>query len=150
MTNRLRVKSMADAIKQLKAWKAESEKLVREKLDLETSCDQLKDNFLKEQDAKNALRRQFDEVKSNFADLKKKLHDSELEVSRLNGFMQRVREEDAVNDPLVEIEDQNGKRQVSKRFPSNSMQYFGNALGNDEYVRDEYGRQTKKPHWTSY
>lgn len=95
-----------------------------------------------------------DEVKTTreqFADLKKRLHASEVECSRLNGYMQRVREDDNVADPLVEVEDGNGKRQVSKRFPSNS--YTQNSMMggcSTTYETDDYGRRVKREHWTSY
>lgn len=92
-----------------------------------------------------------EEKAAQFAELKKRLHASEVECSRLSGYMQRVREDDNVADPLVEVEDGNGKRQVSKRFPSNShMQNSMMGGCSTTYETDDYGRRVKREHWTSY
>lgn len=64
-------------------------------------------------------------VSDNNADLKRRLLNAQLENARNEGYLQRVREDDNVNDPVVEIEDANGKRIVSKRFPMRQgPQYF--------------------------
>lgn len=94
-----------------------------------------------------------EEKASQFNDLKKRLHDSELECSRLKGYMERVREDDNVADPLVEVEDGNGKRHVSKRWPSNGMNnVYGSTdlSSNGEYVSGPYSERKKREHWITY
>lgn len=100
------------------------------------------------------LRAAQDEVKTTreqFADLKMRLHTEELENARLKGYMERVREDDNVADPLVEVEDAGGKRQVSKRWPSNGYQHNTGMAGcNTDFATGDYGRRAKPQHWTSY
>lgn len=88
-----------------------------------------------------------DETRKNFADLKERLLTAETEVARLNGYMQRVREDDNVADPLVEVEDECGRRQVSKRHPQQRCHADSSSMR--EYMT--MGRDTeKRKHWTSY
>lgn len=99
-----------------------------------------------------AARNEIKTTREQFADLKKKLYDAEIELANLRGFISRVREDDAVRDPLVEVENEQGKRQVSKRFPSNSPITY--IMQNHDYVPDRQlfggiNRETPK-HWTSY
>ena len=42
---------------------------------------------------RDLARKEAKETKENFADLKERLHSAELENSRLNGYLQRVKEE---------------------------------------------------------
>lgn len=89
-------------------------------------------------------------TREQFADLKKRLFDSEQECARLRGYVERVREDDAVADPLVEVDDGNGKRMVSKRYPSNAcLPSAGcNAMSANF---DNYGNRREKPkHWVTY
>lgn len=87
------------------------------------------------------------EVHDQFADLKQRLHDNEVELSRLRGYLERVHEDDIVSDGFVEIEDEQGKRMVPKRSPPR-MIVPGNNFEMPSY--DNYGREKKRTHWTSY
>jgi hypothetical protein len=89
-----------------------------------------------------------EEAWSHFADLKKKLYDAEMQNARNAGYLQRVSEDDAVADPLVEIDGPNGKRMVSKRYPSQTMVAYDATQ--DSVMGDLYSRREKPKHWTGY
>lgn len=92
-------------------------------------------------------------VTEQFADLKKRLHRSEMEVARLNGYLARVREDDTVREELVTTGDiEGGQRLVPKRkheFLGNSEECGGTLAGAMQY--DNYGSRREKPkHWIEY
>lgn len=97
------------------------------------------------------LKDEVKESRSQFADLKERLLNSETETARLRGYMSRVHEDDIVRDGFVEIGDEGGKRQVPKRPPpmQRSHQYEGNALEMSDTF-DNYGNRKPRTHWTSY
>lgn len=92
------------------------------------------------------------EAREQFADLKKRLHDSEMEVARLNGYLARVREDDVVREELITVGEPDGEqRMVPKRKP----EYLGNREErhsiHDMMSDGDYGRERKKPkHWIEY
>lgn len=113
---------------------------------------EVRNKLVAERSQRIAAEEETKKTRANFNDLKTRLHNAELETSRLNGYMQRVREDDNVADPLIEIIDASGTHRVSKRWPSNSMQFgaaSNNAAGND-YITDNYGNRQKKEHWITY
>lgn len=87
------------------------------------------------------------ESRSHFGDLKKRLHDSEAELARLRGYLDRVHEDDVVRDGMVDITDESGTRQVPKRPPP-MMRGYSEPMAVTGY--DQFGRQKKSTHWTSY
>lgn len=97
----------------------------------------------KAEQAETALR----ESRSHFADLKERLHNSETELARLRGYLDRVHEDDIVRDGLVEIEDGDGKRMVPKR-PA-PLRTVPHDAGMDAFLNHS-GTQRNRTHWTSY
>ncbi len=91
-----------------------------------------------------AAERELENIRKQFVDLKERLHRAELENARNEGYLQRVREDDNVRDPLVTIEGPEGKRMISKRHPMP----IRNTNGMHDYVNDMYGQKPK--HWVNY
>lgn len=83
-------------------------------------------------------------TREQFADLKERLHNAEMENARLRGYLGRVHEDDIVRDGFVEIEDAQGKRSVPKRpnplAPHQLVQHF--------FDNEPMG--ASRTHWTSY
>jgi hypothetical protein len=100
--------------------------------------------YVAERERATVAQNNLENFAKNNTDLKERLHNSEMKVARLEGYMDRVREDDAVSDPLVEVEGPNGKRLVSKRHPAPSH----DAIGSD--IHDYVGHQMRRQHWTSY
>ena len=98
---------------------------------------------------RDAARKEVEQVRSQFADLKRRLLEADTEQARLRGYLARVHEDDIVRDGLVEIEDGQGKRMVPKRPPpmmSASTEHY------DQFNTgmNGYGVEKNKTHWTSY
>lgn len=93
-----------------------------------------------------AARNDAEEVRRHFADLKERLSKAETEVARLGGYLERVREDDNVADPLVEVEDEHGRRMISKRRPSKHHSMRDHI----EDCRTMSMGAEKRKHWTSY
>jgi PHD/YefM family antitoxin component YafN of YafNO toxin-antitoxin module len=89
--------------------------------------------------------RELNETRKQFADLKERLHNAELTNARNDGYLQRVREDDNVADPLVETEGPEGKRMVSKRHPGNMLI----VNPQDEYFHS-MNRDNSRKHWVNY
>lgn len=138
-------KALRKALDEIDQHKATGEELVKK-------CDQLREAHRVEASARTNAQADAKAARAEHDDLKKRLLNSELECARLRGYMERVREDDLVADPLVEVEDQNGKRMVSKRYPSLTPVYTGADIGSDfAATYDEYGRKREKPkHWVTY
>lgn len=85
-------------------------------------------------------------INGSLADLKERLHQSEMELARLRGYLERVREDDVVRDELVEmppVHTDGPAQLVPKRHLSlpPAMPYehnFDGLLGQ------------RRKHWTSY
>jgi hypothetical protein len=105
-------------------------------------------NWLKQRDRADAAERIRDQIAKDNSDLKERLHSSETKIARLEGYMDRVREDDAVNDPMVEIDGPEGKRLVSKRYPSPRCE--GGTSFNDLMLHESGHGREKRRHWTSY
>lgn len=94
--------------------------------------------------------KQVDKVREQFADLKKRLHNSEMEVARLNGYLSRVREDDVVREDLVTTGDPDGGQRL---VPKRKHEHLGNREpGLDAMMGcDSYGNRRDKPkHWIEY
>lgn len=63
-------------------------------------------------DAKNEAVAREKDTREQFADLKKRLHNSEMEVARLNGYLARVREDDVVREDLVTVGEPGGEQRM--------------------------------------
>lgn len=142
---KLVVSGINDCMNQLRAALDTNDTLVSETI-------LLRDKVSVEYNRRLAAEEETKKTRANFGDLKKRLHEVELETSRLNGYMQRVREDDNVADPLIEIIDASGTHRVSKRWPSNSMQFgaASNMAAGNDYITDNYGNRQKKEHWITY
>lgn len=96
--------------------------------------------------------REFGEEKQKqFADLKKRLHDAEVENARLNGYLLRVQEDDVVREPLVKTVGPEGARMVPKRKHSSleNPAYDPTDFRSEDQRR--YGSRDEKPkHWIAY
>lgn len=92
------------------------------------------------------------EARGQFADLKKRLHNSEMEVARLNGYLARVREDDVVREDLVTVGEPGGEqRMVPKRKPEHLGNREEHHSIHDLMTDGGYGRERKKPkHWIEY
>lgn len=108
------------------------------------------DSYMNEKSARVAAQTERDETRSQFADLKERLLNAETELSRLRGYLARVHEDDVVRDGLVEIEDGQGKRSVPRRQPPFTMQVSEPYHSPILTTYDNYGREQKRTHWTSY
>lgn len=141
---KLQVNGINDALKQLRA--------ALDKIDVVT---RERDEAVRLRMEAAAARRTAEETviktREHFNDLKERLHNAEMETSRLNGYMQRVREDDNVADPLVPVTDGSGTRQVSKRWPSNGMaNSYGLQNAGCDYQHQAYGETKKREHWITY
>lgn len=92
-------------------------------------------------------------AQDQFADLKKRLFDSEMERQRLVGYTQRVQEDDVVREDLVTVGEPGGEqRMVPKRksaAPFSTMDY--REVNQMTPTYDQYGRERVKPkHWIEY
>lgn len=115
---------------------------------LHLDCGRAKEAHNNEYSRRLTAEKELNETRKQFADLKERLHIAELENARNEGYLQRVREDDNVADPLVEIESPEGKRMVSKRYPSNPV-YATNTMGLEEYHYNHYNKEKPK-HWVNY
>ena len=107
-------------------------------------------------DQQHLLEAEIKEVRKQFADLKERLSNSELENQRLRGYIARVQEDDTVREELIVTGDPDGERQmVPKRKPTQFLapsQYRNfeqeqMGLGYTSY----HDRDRPKPkHWVNY
>lgn len=102
-------------------------------------------------EAKEAAQEREKATRKQFDDLKFRLHNSEMEVARLNGYLSRVREDDVVREELVTIGDpEGGQRLVPKRKP----EFLGNREPRmtDLCAGESYGyhNRAKPKHWIEY
>lgn len=92
-----------------------------------------------------------DRTREQFADLKKRLHDSEIEIARLGGYLERVGEDDQVRDGVEMIKEEDGThlRQVRPPMRQRVASDDGRPMAP---VYDSYGRQVGKTrvHWVNY
>lgn len=92
------------------------------------------------------------ETHEQFADLKKRLHNAEMEVARLTGYISRVREDDTVREELVTIGDPEGEQRM---VPKRKHEYLGNrepdiSMSHMMGKYDRYGERKKPKHWIEY
>lgn len=130
-------KSLTEAIKEIRKLREAVEAATKRADEANTARSHERANRIRAEESEK-------ETRKNFADLKERLHNSEMDVARKEGYLDRVREDDRVSDPLVEIEGPEGKRFVSKRHPMPIMN-----TNDYELHRAMHGRE-KRTHWTSY
>ena len=147
MVTRRFPKSLKDAIAEIKSQRDVAALLLLQKDEMQDKRDKAEAQHRVEYNARLVIQRERDETAKQFADLKERLLTSETECARLRGYLERVREDDAVADPLVEIEGPDGKRLVSKRHPSPQHFITSNV---DHYEMARAMRGEKPKHWTSY
>jgi chromosome segregation ATPase len=98
--------------------------------------------------AVNEREKEIAAVREQFADLKKRLHDAEVENARLNGYLARVREDDAVREELVTVGEPGGEQRL---VPKRRYEPLASPPEPIEFLRDQYGRSREKPkHWIEY
>jgi|SRR5215472_3048043 len=93
------------------------------------------------------------EVRKQFADLKERLSNAEMENQRMRGYIQRVQEDDVVREELVTTGDPEGERMmVPKRKPTMFMQpQHYSELGDHGIMSGYSNRDRPKPkHWVTY
>ena len=86
-------KALRKALDEIDQHKATGEELVKK-------CDQLREAHRVEASARTNAQADAKAARAEHDDLKKRLLNSELECARLRGYMERVREDDLVADPL--------------------------------------------------
>ncbi len=134
-------KSLAEAIKEIRKLRTDLEAAEKRSDQAVATVREERGDRLRAQESEKKTR-------ENFEDLKRRLHNSEMEVARQNGYLERVAEDDRVADPLVEIDGQHGKTFVTKRHPAPRI----NTTGMDDFELHGgmYGGGEKRKHWTSY
>lgn len=110
-------------------------------------CEEIRRECRQAREHRDKAQADLKETRDHFADLKERLSNAEAETARLNGYLARVHEDDVVRDGMVEIEDEEGKRQVPKRPPPMMRAYWPGPVNTDT---DMYGRLKKQTHWTNY
>lgn len=92
------------------------------------------------------------ETREQFADLKKRLHNSEMEVARLNGYLARVHEDDTVREDFLTVGEPDGQQRL---VPKRKHGFLGNQ--EPDYTRFDTGnsyiddiRNRKPKHWIEY
>lgn len=122
--------------------------------ELKASVNSAQERMYQERDAKTAAVKQRDETRAQFDDLKKRLHESEMENQRLRGYIQRVQEDDVVREDLVAVGDPDGEmRQVPKRKSTvfaQPVQYTDFDPGFVGYSGYHNRDRPKPKHWIEY
>jgi hypothetical protein len=113
--------------------------------ELQVSLDTAHKQQLNERNMRINAENEIKETRKQFADLKERLHKAELQNAENEGYLRRVREDDAVADPLIEIEGPEGKRMVSKRYPS-----YGHSTMTPYNSFDKLYNNEKRKHWVNY
>jgi chromosome segregation ATPase len=85
------------------------------------------------------------ESRTHFADLKERLADSEANLARLSGYIDRVREDDNARDGF-DVVDQTREIIVPRRKPASAM--MASSLDGNP-VADRASGQRRR-HWTDY
>jgi hypothetical protein len=91
-------------------------------------------------------------------ELKKLYADAQQELARQRGYIERVQEDDAANDPLVEIDvpDHNGRGEMVKRkMPARAYMRFAEPprMVSTNFIDtyDPLNRRREEPtHWTNW
>lgn len=88
------------------------------------------------------------ETRVLFVELKDRLLTAEKDLARLNGYLDRVAEDDAVRDGFIEVDTPNGKRHAPKRPPpfvrcAPEERAWDNLLDRDH-------SRPRRPSWPNY
>ena len=92
------------------------------------------------------------ETRAQFADLKERLSNAEMENQRLRGYLARVQEDDVVREELVTTGDPDGEQQLQpkrkhSRFEAPSQYSEFGDMASSGYIE----RDRRKPkHWVTY
>ena len=130
-------------------------------LDSRQECDSLKTLLQRANETASSARNEMAaakeeavETRKEFNDLKTRIFDSEIENSRLRGYIQRVQEDDVVREPLIATGDPEGeqvltpKRQSVSFNPPVQMTDFADAPSHAGYYHDR--PKPKMRHWITY
>lgn len=97
------------------------------------------------------------ELHSQFADLKERLHNAEIDNAVMRGYLDRVGEDDHATDGFFEIADGNGEVSARPKRKGHGYRSYGGSgsVGSVGYALTgdgtEPNRSTKRRvHWTSY
>ena len=93
-----------------------------------------------------------EETQKQFSDLKRRLHESEVELARLRGYLARVREDDIVREELVAVGDPAGaQRLVPKRKPALDEPPLFTGVPDRFEHHGGFGLERSQPkHWIEY
>lgn len=97
------------------------------------------------QTAKTASDNALKESRVHFADLKERLADSESNLARLSGYIDRVREDDNARDGF-DVVDQHRELVVPRRKPAAAMQ----ASSLEGVTVTDRANGQRRRHWTDY
>lgn len=103
-------------------------------------CVEARRRLTAQTEVENALK----ESRTHFADLKERLADSESNLARLSGYIDRVREDDNARDGF-DVVDQTRELIVPRRNPSKSVA----ASSIETSTADRISGQRRR-HWTDY
>ena len=133
-----------------KAPPADAADLGKQLVELRDSYTAALDRLRSERERRDTAEAQVKETREQFGDLKERLLNAEAALSRLNGYLARVHEDDVVRDGMIEIEDDRGKRMVPRRPPPMRAVHYheGPAMGNSAFANDYSGKP--RTHWTDY
>jgi len=124
--------------------------------DLEMEIEDLRAKGRQARDIAEEAKKEKNEAQMQFADLKRRLHNAEILISKYQGYFLRVQEDDIVREELIETGDPDGERTLRPKRkhidfnrdleypymemrPQSEMQYMPS---------EERRRHTK--HWINY
>lgn len=97
-------------------------------------------------------------VHGQFADLKERLHDAEIDNAVMRGYLDRVAEDDHATDGFFEVADGNGEVTARPKRKGHGYRVgfvggqVGYAMGDADTMTNltEPNRPKRRVHWTSY
>lgn len=90
-----------------------------------------------------------DETRKQFADLKERLHQSEIDNADNRGYLRRVAEDDLARDGFEQFDTPDGTTLRPRRPPAFNPNTISNAMGFADESRFG-GSHPKKTHWVNY
>lgn len=125
--------------------------LANQVLDLEKALSECRARLSETQERCREFKEGAEATHKQFADLKERLHNSEMECSRLNGYMSRVREDDTVREDLITVGEPGvNERLVPKRKAEMPPMMMSTAMIDENYSQNGYGITRKPKHWVNY
>lgn len=103
----------------------------------------------------DALKKDRDEVKLQFADLKERLFNTQMVLERLRGYVDRVQEDDIVREELLTVGEPGGEERLVPKRRHMAQQYLVHPshVGGEDFYREmsSSNRPHQKPkHWINY